>query len=119
MRKGNFSRTIIRTRVKAILDLVRGGKDVPRIEREIALLTLDIFGALKAGILPKKEGCRCFRKIDYALAQTLRAKMSKDFCDLLNEGILLDEIKGSYGPSMEDIFTPALKILNRAAKAFV
>lgn len=104
---------IIHNRHKAILDLIKTGKDVSKIETETALLVLDTINALQAKAISLKESCKCFIKIDYSLNRGLEDKFSEDFQDLLNEAILLDEVGTTYGPDLNQIIKLATKILNR------
>ena len=107
---------IIHNRHKAILELIKKGKDIAKIERETALLVLDTINALQAKALSLKQGCKCFIKIDYSLNRDLENKFSEDFQDLLNEAILLDEVGTDYGPDLNGITKLAKKILNRPSQ---
>ena len=104
-------RQLIHNRLDDILSLIKGGTDPLRIERDTALLTLDILDSLKTMSL--KEGCGCFRRIDYALDQKTRNRFSEDFVDLLNEGVLLDETGAAHGPDLNLVLRLARDILER------
>lgn len=108
-----FYKQIIHSRQQAILEMIKRGKDIPKIEREMALLVLDTVNVLPTESLSLKEGCKCFIQIDYAINQELENKFSEEFRDLLNEAMLLDEIGTNHGPDLNRIVELAKKILNR------
>ena len=107
---------IIHKRQEAILDLIEQRKDIPRIERELALLVLDVIDAVTRKSLSLKEGCGCFTAIDYAIDKKLRADFSQDFFELLNEAVILDEAGTRYGPNLELMTKLAQDILKRDAE---
>lgn len=107
----NLSLTIVNNRQKAILGLIKEGKDLHKIEREVALLALDMLEALGTKALSLEEGTKNFLKIEYALRLDMEYKLSEEFRDLLNEVLLLDEIGTPYGPDLMLIRTLATKIL--------
>lgn len=108
----NLYLQLIENRLKVILDLIKQ-KNLLRIEKEVALLVLDIIDALQTKSLPLKQAGKCFIKIEYALNQEVRTKLSEDFKDLLNEGIILDELGKPNGADPTLMLTLATKILNK------
>jgi|GEM_PF-4755676 len=113
MKPGNFYQKIVENRLKVILGLIKEKKDIHLIEREIALLSLDIIAALQTRSLSLSQSCKCFRKIDYSLDLKLRDQFSEELRDLLLEGILLDELGTPYGPDINLIYLIATKILEK------
>ncbi|MEK7537103.1 MAG: hypothetical protein AAB584_01525 [Patescibacteria group bacterium] len=111
MKKNNLHNQIIQKRLRLILNLIKEGKDTAGIERETALLVLDVIDALQKGKTPLKDGCNCFIKIEYALDKKIRDQLSEEFEDLLNEMIILDEIGTKFGPDLSLIIKLATKIL--------
>lgn len=110
---------IIEGRLKELLALIKEVDQVNLIEREIALLTIDIVLTLKKNRGLLKSGCNCFRKIDFAINGTLRKKLSNETRDLLNEMIILNELGDKYGPDLNLIVDLAKKILERQNFKFI
>jgi len=111
MRKNNLHNQIIQKRLRLILNLIKEGKDTASIETETSLMVLDIIEALQKEKVSLKEGCNCFIKIEYALDQKIRERLSEEFEDLLNEAITLDEVGTKFGPDLTLIIRLATKIL--------
>ena len=102
---------VIEERKKALLALFKkGGTDVHLIERELALLAIDVVLALQ-----NKEsanaGSRHFREIEFAMSGTVRKKLSAETRELLNEMLILDELGDKYGPNLTLVFDTAQKII--------
>lgn len=110
---------IVEGRTKELLALVKEGTQVNLIERELALLAVDILLALKKERGLAKAGCQCFLKIDLAMSGTLRKKLSEETRDLINEMIILDELGDKYGPELAIIVEAAKKILDRENVKFI
>lgn len=104
---------IIHKRLALILQLIKEGRDIARIERETAFLVLDTIDGITTKEIPLKEGCHCFTQIEYALDQKIRNRFSKEFEDMINEGLLLDEINTKYGPDIELLVGLATKMIIR------
>ena len=119
MKKNNLHNQIIKNRLAFILELIKEGKDIERIERETALLALDVIDGLRKKETSLKDGCNCFRKITYAIDLKTSNRMSEEFKDLMNEVLILDEIGAKYGPDIELLIKLATKILNRTNKRSV
>jgi len=108
-----FYHQIIQTRLKVILGLIKEEKEISQLEREMAFFALDIFNALQEKSLSPKEGSKFFLKVLYALRYEIDSKLSEECHDLINEGILLDEVGTPYGPDLNLIYNSARKILER------
>lgn len=104
---------IIENRLKELLALVKEAEQVDLIEREIALLAMDIILTLKKNEGLLKHGCNCFRKIDFAINGNLRKKLSNETRDLLNEMIILDELGENYGPDLNLVVELTKKTLDK------
>ncbi len=113
MKKNNLQRKLIHSRLEEILGLIKKGNNVIRIETAVALLLIDVLHTIQTKSLTLKEGCGCFIKIDYALEEKIRKKMSEEFRDLLNEAILLDEVGTAYGPDLNKIQKLAVQVLSK------
>lgn len=113
MAKIGLHNLIIQNRVRFILELVKKGKDLVRLEREFALLVLEILDALQKSEIALKDGCNCFTKIVYAINLKTHQKLSEDFTDLMNEALILDELGTKYGPNIPLLVKLAMKILMR------
>ena len=81
------------------------------IEKETALLVLDVLDFLQKKHISLKDGYNCFIKIEYALNQKIRERLSEDFRDMLNEAIILDEIGTKFGPDLKLLMKLATKVL--------
>jgi len=108
-----FHHQIIQTRLKVILGLIKEEKEISQLEREMAFFTLDILNALQEKFLSPKDGSKFFLKVQYALRYEIEPKLSDECCDLINEGMLLDEVDTPYGPDLNLIYKSATKILKR------
>lgn len=117
MKSKNLYEQIIDKRHKAILTLIKNGKDLKRIERETALLVFDVLGALQIKSISLKAGCGCFVSIDHSLGLGIRERLSEDFHDLLMEAELLDEAGTKYGPDITLLRALATRILQRDQEA--
>lgn len=115
--KRNLYHHIIQDRQKVILDSMRK-KDLGRIERELALLVLDILHALQIKSISLQDSCRCFRRVGYSLDPKVEARLSEEVQDLINEGMILDEIGTRYGPNVATMFALATDILQKDKKFF-
>lgn len=104
---------IIHNRLALILQLIKEGKDIIRIERETAFLVLDMIDGIAKKEIPLKEGCYCFTQIEYALDQKIREKLTKEFEDMVNEALILDEVNTKHGPDIELLVGLATNILTR------
>jgi len=113
MKKNNLHNKIIENRVEFILDLIKGGKDIERIERETALLAIDVIDGLKKKEAPMKQACNCFRRIIYAIDYKTDNQLSNEFQDLMHEALILDELNTKYGPDLDLLIEAATKILTR------
>lgn len=109
----NLYHTIITSRLKGILALLKKGNQTMTIEREVATLALDVLEAMPQRFISPKEGGKYFIQIDYALSPKREEKMSEAFRDLINEAILLDEAGTAYGPDLALMRSLAGKILAR------
>lgn len=113
MTEAKLNHRLIHNRLEGVFALIKTAKDIPRIEREIALLAFDIMESLQRKYLSLKEGCGCFTKIAHAINQRLGKKLSEEVKDLINEGLLLDEVGKAYGPNLDRFLDLAKKILHR------
>lgn len=109
----NLYRTIIQNRQKALLVLAGEGKDISRIERELALLALDVLDAMQKKALTLREGGKYFVKVMYALKTDTEGRLSGEARDLLNETMIMDEVGTAYGPDLTVVRTLITKILQR------
>ena len=101
---------VIEARKNAVLAFIKDGARTDLIERELALLAIDIVLALRTEKLAK-AGCRCFKEIEFAMTGTMRKKLSEETRDLMNEMLLLDELGKKYGPVLTLAFDLAQKII--------
>lgn len=115
MTKQDLNHQIIHNRREMILELIKLGSDPARIEREAALLALDTIDGLSKRSV--KEACDCFIAIDYALDKKTRDKFSQEFLDLLNEGIILEEVGAKHGPNLDLMLKLAQNILKRDSES--
>lgn len=106
-------RNIIENRSKAVLALVAADRDTSRIERELALLILDILGAVQTKALTFRQGKNYVAKIAYAMRTDTEEHLSEEARDLLNEMIILDEAGTAYGPDFAFVRGLVVKILQR------
>jgi hypothetical protein len=112
MKKNGRHNNIIQERLKAILALIKDGKDVFALEREVAFLALDAIEALRKKEITFQKAHVPFVKIEYAIDQKLNARLSEEAKDLLNEAIILDEIGTPHGPDMNLLITLATKLVS-------
>ena len=112
-------RTIIEGRMKELLNLIKKGAQVNLIERELALLALDVILAMKQEKGFHKFACNCFLKIDFSIIGTVRKKLSEEARDLLNEMIILDELGEEYGPDLNLIINLTKKIVEKQQSKLV
>lgn len=113
MRENGIYKNIIHERLKAILALIKEGKNTLSIEREAAFLVLDTMEAIEKKEVTLVEAHEPFVKIEYALDQKLSSALSEDARELLSEAILLDEVGAPHGPNMNLLVTLATKIVGR------
>jgi len=113
MKGSNFYTEIIKNRKKAALAHIRTGRNLPELEREMALLVLDILDALEAKSFTVTEGCKCFMEIEAVLDVKTRRRLSEEFRDLLNEAVVLDDMGTPYGPDLVRMRSLIAKILKR------
>lgn len=113
MKKKGLHKDTIQERTKEILALAKNAKDVRALEHELAFLALDIIEALWRHEITFKQSHVPFVTIGYAFDQKLSAKLSKEARDLLNEGIVLDEVDTPHGPDINLLTTLATKIVGR------
>ena len=107
------TKKIIKNRLQLILRLIRRQEQLERVERELALLALDTLqlqGDRRALIA---HGCHCFKKISYALDQAAHDRLSDEALDLLNEGLVLDEVGTKHGANLKLITQRASEIIQR------
>ena len=114
--KNNTQTNIIKTRVSAIRSLLKGKIGVARLEREVALLTLDVLAAIETKALSPKEGGKIFVDLEYKMDMNVEKDTSEDFSGLTAEGMLLDEIGKKYGPNLAELRELATRILARDKK---
>ena len=114
--KNNAQTNIIKTRVSAIRSLLKGKVDVARLEREVALLALDVLAAIETKALSPKEGGKIFVDLEYKMNMNVEKDTSDDFSGLTAEGMLLDEIGLKYGPNLAELRELATRILARDKK---
>lgn len=110
---------IIEGRVKELLTLVKEGTQVSLIERELALLVIDMILALKNETGSLKFGCKCFRRVDLAVTGSLRKKLSEAARELLSEMVILDEVGSKYGPDLNVIVSLAKRITEKQNLRFI
>lgn len=113
MKENNFYREIIKNRKKAVLAHIQTGKEFLKLERETALLALDILDAFDAKSFTIDEGYKCFVEIEAALNLKTRKRLSEEMRELLNEAIVLDETGTKYGPDLVFMRSLIAKILQR------
>ena len=83
------------------------------LEREVALLLLDVLEALRNKAITVKEASRYFVRIAYKIDLKMNRKLSDDFQQMHADAMLLDELKKKYGPSLKELKRLALLILGR------
>ena len=104
---------IIHKRLALILQLIKEGVDMTRIERETAILVLEVIDGLTKNEIRIKEGCHCFIKIEYALDQKMHGELSPEYEDMMNEAMLLDETNKTHGPDVPLLLKLATNIITR------
>lgn len=106
------SRAVLKTKARAVRELIARA-DVVRLEREVALLFLDVLAALEVGAVSLKEADAIFTDIGYRIGPDLEKKTSEEFSMLLADAMLLDEVGEKYGPDLQDLRNFATQILTR------
>lgn len=114
--KNNTQKNIIKQRISAIAALLNGARDIVRLEREAALLMLDVLAAIETKVLTLKAGDQIFTDLGYRFGLDIDQKTSEDFSALVAEGMLLDEVGKKYGPNLSELRELATRILTRDAK---
>ncbi len=112
------TKKIIEERHKALLTLIKENTRTDIIERELALLAIDVILAMQTKGAAK-TGCLCFREIDLAITGALRRKLGEETRDLINEMIILDEFGEKYGPNLKLIFDLAQKTIGAQSSRFI
>lgn len=114
--KGNTQKTILKNRVSAIQKLLKGPVNISQLEREVALLALDVLAALDVKAVSFKEADKYFTDIAYKMGEEIEQKTSEDLSALTAEGMLLDEVGKKYGPNLAEFRELATRILSRDKK---
>lgn len=114
--KNNLQKNTIKNRVGAIHTLLKGKVDMVRLEREFALLVLDVLAAIETKALSLKESAKVFVDFGYRMNLDIERKTSEDFSALTAEGMLLDEVGTKYGPNLSELRELATRILTRDKK---
>lgn len=114
--KSNTHKSIIKNRVGAIHPLLKKGGDVTRLEREVALLMLDVLAGIETKALSLKESGKVFVALGYRMNLDIEQRTSEDFSALTAEGMLLDEAGKKYGPNLAELRELAMRILSRDKK---
>lgn len=101
-------------RVNAVYALVKSNTlDVVRLEREAALLMLDVLAAIETKSLSPKEASKMFVDVESQAHLAVKEKTSEDFSSLTAEGMLLNEIGKKYAPNLAELRELATRILAR------
>ena len=115
--KTNPQTKIIMQRVNAVYALVKSNTlDVVRLEREAALLMLDVLAAIETKSLSPKEASKMFVDVESKAHLAVKEKTSEDFSSLTAEGMLLNEIGKKYAPNLAELRELATRILARDKK---
>lgn len=114
--KNNTHKNIVQSRVSAIFKLLKGEANIIRLERETALLMLDVLAGIETKTLSLKEGGKIFVDLGYRMNADMERKTSEDFSALTAEGMLLDEVGTKYGPNLSELRELATRILTRDKK---
>lgn len=113
----NGPKSIIKQRISTIGVILRGGTlDIVRLEREVALLMLDVLAAIETKALSPKDGSKIFVDLEYRMHLVVKQKTSEDFSALTAEGMLLDQIGKKYAPNLAELRELATRILARDKK---
>lgn len=107
------TKKLLKNRLGLILQLSKGRGDRQQLERELALLAFDLLQFNQNRNLLKREGCNCFKKIIISLGESLHGQLSEEALDVINEGLLLDEIGTKHGPDVELFQRQATRIIQR------
>ena len=107
---------IVEQRVNAVDTLLKSTPDILRLEREVALLMLDVLAGIETKALSPKEGSKIFITVSSRIDLGVKQKVSEDFSALTAEGMLLDEIGKKYGPNLSELRELATRILARDKK---
>lgn len=114
--KNNLQKNTIKNRVGAIRAMLKGKVDMVRLEREFALLVLDVLAAIETKTLSFKEGGKIFVDLEYKMNLDVELNTSEDLSALTAEGMLLDEVGKKYGPNLAELRELATRILSRDKK---
>lgn len=106
------TKEILEERKRTLLALIKERDSAEHVERELALLAIDVVLALRMEKLAK-AGCHCFREIEFAMSGTLRKKLSEETRDLINEMLILDELDKKHGPDLGLAFDLAQRIISK------
>ncbi len=114
--KNGLQKNIVKNRVASIRALLKERTDIVRLEREVALLMLDVLAGIETKTFSHKEGGKIFVDLEYEMNLDVEQKTSEDFSALTAEGMLLDEIGKKYGPNLSELRELATRILSRDKK---
>lgn len=107
---------IIEQRLSTINSLLTTVQGVVHLEREVALLMLDVLAAIETKMLSPKEASKAFVLVSSKTDLDIKQKVSEDFSALTAEGMLLDEIGKKYAPNLAELRELATRILSRDKK---
>ena len=114
--KSNVQKNIIIQRANSLKTLIEGKLDVVRLEREAALLMLDVLAGIETKALSPKESSKIFVDVERHINLDIKQKVSEDFSALTAEGMLLNEIGKKYAPNLSELRELAMRILSRDKK---
>ena len=116
MKNTNLQKNIIKNRVDVIHALLKGKVDIIRLEREVALLMLDVLAGVETKAFSHKVAGKIFVDLGYQMNLDIERKTSEDFSALTAEGMLLNEIGKKYAPNLSELRELAMRILSRDKK---
>src|SRR3989338_2315231 len=114
--KDNGQKKIVMQRTKSLKTLVESKPDVVRLEREVAILMLDVLAAIETRALSPEESSKIFVDLERRINLDIKQKVSEDFSALTAEGMLLNEIGRKYAPNLAELRELATRILSRDKK---
>jgi len=114
--KNGLQKNIVKNRVSFIRALLKEKSDIIRLEREVALLMLDVLAGIETKTVSHKEGGKIFVDLEYTINLDVEQKTSADFSALTAEGMLIDEVGKKYGPNLAELRELATRILSRDKK---
>ena len=114
--KNSVQKNIIIQRANSLKTLIGGKLNVVRLEREVAILMLDVLATIETKALSPKESSKIFVDVERHINLDIKQKVSEDFSALTAEGMLLNEIGKKYAPNLSELRELAMRILSRDKK---